>query len=144
MTGERTSIIMMICFAILAFNSQYWQKKNGNFLSHFFLGIRSFSFLWKNSEPISNHSISIKLWPNGLGVWFLLWVQEVPGSNPGLAHKFSFLKYYLCFKKKKKRKRDVGDTRSWTKDLPDCSRMLYHWAISPLYRRGVSLLDIYL
>ena len=24
-------------------------------------------------------------WPNGLGVWFLLWVQEVPGSNPGWA-----------------------------------------------------------
>ena len=29
-------------------------------------------------------------------------------------------------------KKLVGDTRSWTKDLPDCSRMLYHWAISPL------------
>ena len=25
-----------------------------------------------------------------------------------------------------------GDTRSWTKDLSICSRMLYHWAISPL------------
>ena len=26
---------------------------------------------------------------NGLGVWFSLWVREVPGSNPGWAH-FSF------------------------------------------------------
>ena len=29
----------------------------------------------------------------------------------------------------------LGDTRSWTKDLPDCSRMLYHWAISPDMRQ---------
>ena len=28
-----------------------------------------------------------------------------------------------------------GDTRSWTKDLSICSRMLYHWAISPLRER---------
>ena len=27
-------------------------------------------------------------WLNGLGVWFSLWVREVPGSNPGWAHKF--------------------------------------------------------
>ena len=25
---------------------------------------------------------------NGLGVWFSLWVREVPGSNPGWAHLF--------------------------------------------------------
>ena len=25
-------------------------------------------------------------WLNGLGVWFSLWVREVPGSNPGWAH----------------------------------------------------------
>ena len=25
----------------------------------------------------------------------------------------------------------VGDTRIWTMDLSDCSRLLYHWAISP-------------
>jgi hypothetical protein len=33
--------------------------------------------------------------PNGLGVWFLLWVQEVPGSNPGLAHDFFFF-FFGC------------------------------------------------
>ena len=27
-------------------------------------------------------------WLNGLGVWFSLWVREVPGSNPGWALKF--------------------------------------------------------
>ena len=25
----------------------------------------------------------------------------------------------------------LGDTRIWTMDLSDCSRLLYHWAISP-------------
>ena len=29
--------------------------------------------------------------------------------------------------------KSLGDTRIWTKDLPDCSRLLYHWAISPAY-----------
>ncbi len=28
-------------------------------------------------------------WLCGLGVWFLLWVQEVPGSNPGWALTFA-------------------------------------------------------
>ena len=37
---------------------------------------------------------------SGLGVWFLLWVQEVPGSNPGWAHSFStfFSLFILLFK----------------------------------------------
>ena len=29
-------------------------------------------------------------WLNGLGVWFSLWVREVPGSNPGWAHCFFY------------------------------------------------------
>ena len=38
-------------------------------------------------------------------------------------------------------KRDLrGGTRSWTKDLSICSRMLYHWAIPPLPR---IMLEIY-
>ena len=28
-------------------------------------------------------------------------------------------------------KKILGDTRIWTMDLSDCSRLLYHWAISP-------------
>ena len=28
-------------------------------------------------------------------------------------------------------KKSLGDTRIWTMDLSDCSRLLYHWAISP-------------
>ena len=69
-------------------------------------------------------------WPNGLGVWFLLWVQEVRGSNPRLARNFYLFspKHNMYFLLESK---NEGDTRSWTKDLPDCSRMLYHWAISP-------------
>ena len=27
-------------------------------------------------------------WLDGLGVWFALWVREVPGSNPGQALSF--------------------------------------------------------
>ena len=32
----------------------------------------------------------------GLGVWFLLWVQAVPGSNPGCALVF-YSDYYNVF-----------------------------------------------
>ena len=32
-----------------------------------------------------------------------------------------------------------GDTRVRTRDLSDCSRMLYHWAISPLHTDSISL-----
>ena len=101
----------------------------------------------------------IQDWPNGLGVWFLLWVQEVPGSNPGLAQQEHFLGEILLLKvanfltfcqikeanflslcrslcEHKIEKWISGDTRSWTKDLPDCSRMLYHWAISPSVLAG--------
>ena len=38
-------------------------------------------------------------WLSGLGVWFLLWVQEVPGSNPGWALKpFIYMSLKLNFK----------------------------------------------
>ena len=36
-------------------------------------------------------------------------------------------------RRKKKKKRFEGGTRIWTGDLSICSRMLYHWAIPPLY-----------
>ncbi len=36
-------------------------------------------------------------WLSGLGVWFLLWVQEVPGSNPGWAHYFENMTLIACF-----------------------------------------------
>lgn len=35
--------------------------------------------------------------PLGLGVWFLLWVQEVPGSNPGGALLFFAIHTALIF-----------------------------------------------
>ena len=34
-----------------------------------------------------------------------------------------------------------GDTRVRTRDLSDCSRMLYHWAISPLHTDSIKLLQ---
>ena len=34
-------------------------------------------------------------WPVGLGVWFSLWVREVPGSNPGLAQRRGWI--FFCF-----------------------------------------------
>ena len=34
-----------------------------------------------------------------------------------------------------------GDTRVRTRDLSDCSRMLYHWAISPLYTDSIPSLQ---
>ena len=34
-------------------------------------------------------SSQLAMWLSGLGVWFSLWVREVPGSNPGWAQIFS-------------------------------------------------------
>ena len=34
-----------------------------------------------------------------------------------------------------------GDTRVRTRDLSDCSRMLYHWAISPLHTDSIKSLQ---
>ena len=34
-----------------------------------------------------------------------------------------------------------GDTRVQTRDLSDCSRMLYHWAISPLHKDSIPSLQ---
>ena len=70
---------------------------------------------------------SLHQWLNGLGVWFSLWVREVPGSNPGWAQLFFHhlsAKGWFAIKM-------LGDTRIWTMGLSDCSRLLYHWAISP-------------
>ena len=36
-------------------------------------------------------------WLDGLGVWFVLWVREVPGSNPGQAQNFRFLVLFPFF-----------------------------------------------
>ena len=157
-------------------------------------------------------------WLNGLGVWFSLWVREVPGSNPGWAHFLEISFFMSSFETRllgeadqliatclqlnaclplearrpqstlpsprqlsppppslysvhtlpppsplpssvgwhqpcchqlisKKRlfssgsrfvehrghKKFSGDTRIWTMDLSDCSRLLYHWAISPIH-----------
>ena len=32
---------------------------------------------------------NLQEWLDGLGVWFALWVREVPGSNPGQALSFA-------------------------------------------------------
>ena len=34
-----------------------------------------------------------------------------------------------------------GDTRVQTRDLSDCSRMLYHWALSPLHKDSITSLQ---
>ena len=46
--------------------------------------------------------------------------------SPSVLCRKEFFFYTTNFVEKK-----LGDTRIWTKDLPDCSRVLYHWAISP-------------
>ena len=37
------------------------------------------------------HDSSRMICPLGLVVWFLLWVQEVPGSNPGADHLWIYI-----------------------------------------------------
>ena len=39
------------------------------------------------------------MWLNGLGVWFSLWVREVPGSNPGWALIFLVLVFVKGWRK---------------------------------------------
>ena len=36
-------------------------------------------------------------WLSGLGVWFALRVREVPGSNPGWAHRYPFISSFYFF-----------------------------------------------
>jgi hypothetical protein len=65
--------------------------------------------------------------PRGLG-------RFVPMQNQ--IRSFKSLKLITKQKKKiifsrRNIKKTIGDTRVWTKDLSICSRMLYHWAISP-------------
>ena len=55
----------------------------------------------------------------------------------GVMPKFLTLRGWMCRMLRLWRryewtvKKVSGDTRIWTMDLSDCSRLLYHWAISP-------------
>ena len=64
-------------------------------------------------------------WPSGLRRWF-----KAPVSS-GAWVRIPPLPKTFFPKKGRKTKNFSGDTRIWTMDLSDCSRLLYHWAISP-------------
>ena len=53
------------------------------------------------------------------------------GSNSGATKLRFWTSGEFWFKK------ILGDTRVWTRDLSICSRMLYHWAISPLVASSI-------
>ena len=55
----------------------------------------------RHCQPMS--SLSSRL--VGLGVWFSLWVREVPGSNPGRAHQLFFRIEPLVSRESLRRKR---------------------------------------
>ena len=48
-----------------------------------------------------------------------------------LISKLIELKLFISNRNSNFKKKYSGDTRIWTMDLSDCSRLLYHWAISP-------------
>ena len=77
------------------------------------------------SSPILTDMVLFKVaWPSGLRRWFKAPVSSGAWVRiPPLPKKF-------CQKLK-------GDTRIWTMDLSDCSRLLYHWAISPGLQKPV-------
>ena len=51
---------------------------------------------------------------NGLGVWFSLWVREVPGSNPGWALSFwNFLIFIALMLQEKNSQHAVTRIRTW-------------------------------
>ena len=41
--------------------------------------------IWDTTNCVGKGMMGIFAWLVGLGVWFSLWVREVPGSNPGRA-----------------------------------------------------------
>ena len=55
------------------------------------------------------------------------WLEDK--FSPILCTWNDFAVYFVHFSKVSKI--IWGDTRIWTMDLSDCSRLLYHWAISP-------------
>ena len=85
------SLLINYCMAICisqqylwmdAFSSPCSKEVNRSYIR---VGRRS---ALKCYKMISMKVMQITKWLSGLGVWFLLWVQEVPGSNPGWALLF--------------------------------------------------------
>ena len=63
-------------------------------LANLFVG--NCCLLPSNSKLLSLYSVLSRhnvRWLDGLGVWFSLWVREVPGSNPGQAQLFFFINF---------------------------------------------------
>ena len=72
--------------------------------------------------------------------WSRGMIPALGAGGPGFKSRFgpdSFSMVPVFYFPGEATKKFQGDTRSWTKDLPDCSRMLYHWAISPVMCMGV-------
>ena len=58
----------------------------------------------------------------GLGVWFSLWVREVPGSNPGWAHQFLSPLFLVVSSAGKKWSQGTHGFEPWTyRTAADCS-----------------------
>ena len=66
-------------------------------------------------------------WLVGLGVWFSLWVREVPGSNPGRAHSF-----WNNFDEKSDEKKSYAVTRIRTWVVAATTRSTNHYTITAL------------
>ena len=70
-------------------------------------------FKWKCWRMSKQLCVAIfSKWLVGLGVWFSLWVREVPGSNPGRAQLFVFA-------------RKMNKKGNLTKKLPFCRLFLH-------------------
>ena len=63
----------------------YWSKRQ-------LINYVDICFQWRKMS-----SFSCLVWPVGLGVWFSLWVREVPGSNPGRA--LFWVKFIMIYAK---------------------------------------------
>ena len=96
---------------------------------------------WKRAGPITQRSVDRNYalltfwlwlrflnwicykvaWPSGLRRWFKAPVSSEAWVRIPPLPKCFLTNFSKC----------LGDTRIWTMDLSDCSRLLYHWAISP-------------
>ena len=116
----------------LSLVSQIWMNERGKQQQQFDvlqngLGIRftrsTMIIVLLLTSPIGQ---SCQVWLNGLVVWFLLRVQEVPGSNPGWAQTFFYFRLIIIHHKKimfqiKGLKREQSN--SWHADMRTCVAM---------------------
>jgi hypothetical protein len=86
-----TSFVYAAVTYVMFINWAKKQKREKNILCMAYLAMQSFQPTKHILAYNKTKSTKLYKWLNGLGVWFLLWVQEVSSSNPGWALLFKII-----------------------------------------------------